>query len=100
MMRRYQSTPTIAEVIAVIASTLCRVLGAATLLAGLAAPAWHGAATAADPATSNKGGEVRGTARADERAGEHGDQGRDRAEANKTKAKPGKGNRKTGKAAK
>jgi hypothetical protein len=50
----------------------------------------HPAATAgnhAAPTTSNAGGDVRGTARADERAGDHGDQGRDRAEANKTKTK-------------
>jgi hypothetical protein len=72
----------------VISSKLCQVLSAAMLLAGLSVPVWH-AAAAAGPATSNKGGQVRGTARADERAGDHGDQGRDRAEANKTKAKTG-----------
>jgi len=65
-----------------------RLLSAATLVAGLSAPALHDAAAAPD--TSNKGGDVRGTARADDRAGAHGDQGRDRAQANKTKAKTGK----------
>jgi hypothetical protein len=60
---------------------------AAAFLAGFSAPIYSHPATAADRATSNKGGDVRGTARADVRAGAHGDQGRDRAEANKTRVK-------------
>ncbi|MBI3515737.1 MAG: hypothetical protein HY060_17010 [Proteobacteria bacterium] len=71
-------------------SKTCRILAAATCLAAFSPPLYNGTAAAADPATSNKGGEVRGTARADERAGARGDQGRDRAEANKTKANKGK----------
>ena len=72
-------------------SRLFRRLVLAGLVAGLAAPGLATPAAAAGnhpaPATSNKGGEVRGTTRADERAGDRGDQGRDRAEANKTKTK-------------
>jgi hypothetical protein len=68
-----------------------RNLALAGLLAGVCAPGVTTQASAAGnhpaPATSNKGGDVRGTARADERAGDHGDQGRDRAEANQTKTK-------------
>ena len=71
-------------------SKLCRIVAAATLLVAFSATA-H-AAAAADPKNSNKGGEVRGAARADDRAGAHGDQGRDRAEANHSKAKKGKSN--------
>ena len=76
---------------------LFRYLALAGLVAGLGVPGLATPAAAAGnhpaaanhpaPATSNKGGDVRGTARADERAGDHGDQGRDRAEANKTKTK-------------
>ena len=69
------------------ASKLCRTLAAAALLAAFGAPGFSGGAVAAGPSESNKGGEVRGTARADERAGTHGDQGRDRAEMNKAKDK-------------
>ena len=69
-------------------SQLYRSLALAGLLAGMLGPALSGAAAAADPATSNKGGAVRGTASADSRAGTHGDQGRDRAQTNKaTKGK-------------
>jgi hypothetical protein len=71
-------------------SNLCRILTAATLLAAISAPTYHGTAVAADPQNSNKGGEVRGTTRADDRAGPHGDQGRDRAETNQSKTKKGK----------
>jgi hypothetical protein len=76
----------------IIVSRLCRIAAATALLAGFSASGFLGTAYGAPP-SSNKGGEVRGTARADERAGDHGDQGRDRAEANKTKAKkaPAKG---------
>jgi hypothetical protein len=68
-------------------SRLCQTLIAAAFLAGFSAPIYSHTAIAADRATSNKGGDVRGTARADARAGTHGDQGRDRAQANQTKAK-------------
>ena len=69
------------------ALTLRRTVVAMAVLAAVAGLAIQGTARAAGPAESNKGGEVRGTTRADERAGVHGDQGRDRAQANKTKAK-------------
>jgi hypothetical protein len=76
-----------------IASKLRRTMLAMAVFAAAAAPTIAGvAANAAGPADGNKGnkgGEVRGTTRADERAGVHGDQGRDRAEENKAKAKKG-----------
>ena len=65
-------------------SNLFRTLVAAAMTTAFASSTLAVAAYAADPSESNKGGAVRGTARADERAGAHGDQGRDRAEANKT----------------
>jgi hypothetical protein len=45
------------------------------------------AAASGKDARSNKGGATRGLSRADSVAGAHGDKGRDRAAANKTKPK-------------
>ena len=68
---------------------LRRTAVAMAVLGAIALSGVPGVSSAAGPAESNKGGAVRGTTRADDRAGAHGDQGRDRAEANKTKAKKG-----------
>ena len=73
---------------------LRRTAVAMAVLGAIALSGVPGVSSAAGPAESNKGGAVRGTTRADDRAGVHGDQGRDRAEANKaeankTKAKKG-----------
>jgi hypothetical protein len=77
-----------------IVSKFRRAILAIAVFSAPIAPGITGAANAAGPADGggNKGGEVRGTTRADARAGVHGDQGRDRAEENKAKAKKGPAN--------